>query len=51
MLCKKWRNTNDELLPGSFIFIPGFPDKKYQLKTKRGKMPKWTGIMNKFATG
>jgi hypothetical protein len=51
MLCKRWRNTNDELVPGSFIFVPGFRDKKYQSKTKRGQMPKWTGIMNKFATG
>jgi hypothetical protein len=42
---------NDELVPGSFIFVPGFRDKKYQSKTKRGQMPKWTGIMNKFATG
>ena len=51
MLCKRWRNTNDELVPGSFIFVPGFRDKKYQSKTKHGQMPKWTGIMNKFATG
>jgi hypothetical protein len=55
MLCKRWRNTNDELVPGSFIFVPGFRDKKYQSKTKRGQMPivstKWTGIMNKFVTG
>jgi hypothetical protein len=51
MLGKRWRNTNDELVPGSFIFVPGFQDKKYQSKTKRGQMPKWTGIMNKFATG
>ena len=51
MLCKRWRNTNDELVPGSFIFVPGLRDKKYQSKTKRGQMPKWTGIMNKFATG
>jgi hypothetical protein len=29
MLCKRWRNTNDELVPGSFIFVPGFQDKKY----------------------
>jgi hypothetical protein len=36
MLCKRWRNTNDELVPGSFIFVPGFRDKKYQSKTKRG---------------
>jgi hypothetical protein len=28
MLCKRWRNTNDELVPGSFIFVPGFRDKK-----------------------
>ena len=28
---------NDELVPGSFIFIPGFRDKKYQSKTKRGQ--------------
>jgi hypothetical protein len=46
---------NDELVPGSFIFVPGFQDKKYQSKTKRGQMPKastkWTEIMNKFATG
>jgi hypothetical protein len=21
MLCKRWRNTNDELVPGSFIFV------------------------------
>jgi hypothetical protein len=55
MLCKRWRNTNDELVPGSFIFVPGFRDKKYQSKTKRGQMPivstKWTEIMNKFVTG
>jgi hypothetical protein len=30
-------------IPGSFIFFPGFRDKKYQSKTKRGQMPKWTG--------
>jgi hypothetical protein len=24
----------DELVPGSFIFVPGFRDKKYQSKTK-----------------
>ena len=34
MLCKRWRNTDDELVPGSFIFVPGFRDKKYQSKTK-----------------
>jgi hypothetical protein len=28
MLCKRWRNTNDELVPGSFIFVPVFRDKK-----------------------
>jgi hypothetical protein len=38
MLCKGWRNTNDELVPGSFIFVPGFRDKKYQSKTKHGQM-------------
>jgi len=37
MLCKRWRNTNDELVSGSFIFVPGFRDKKYQSKTKRGQ--------------
>jgi hypothetical protein len=37
MLCKRWRNTYDELVPGSFIFVPGFRDKKYQSKTKRGQ--------------
>jgi hypothetical protein len=37
MLGKRWRNTNDELVPGSFIFVPGFRDKKYQSKTKRGQ--------------
>jgi hypothetical protein len=41
MLCKRWRNTNDELVPGSFIFIPGFRDKKYQSKTKRGQMARF----------
>jgi hypothetical protein len=41
MLCKRWRNTNDELVPGSFIFVPGFRDKKYQLKTKRGQMARF----------
>ena len=34
MLCKRWRNTNDELVPDSFIFVPGFRDKKFQSKTK-----------------
>jgi hypothetical protein len=29
---------NDELVPGSFIFVPGFRDKKYQSKTKRGSL-------------
>jgi hypothetical protein len=48
MLCKRWRNTNDELVPGSFIFVPGFRDKKYQSKTKCGQMPKWTGIIHKL---
>jgi hypothetical protein len=38
MLCKRWRNTNDELEPGSFIFVPGFRDKKYQSKTKGDQM-------------
>jgi hypothetical protein len=38
MLCKRLRNTNDELVPGSFIFVPGFRDKKYQSKTKCGKI-------------
>ena len=41
MLCKRWRNTNDELVPGSFIFVPGFRDKKYQSKTKRGQMARF----------
>jgi hypothetical protein len=41
ILCKKWRNTNDELVPGSFIFVPGFRDKKYQSKTKRGQMARF----------
>jgi hypothetical protein len=34
MLCKRWRNTKDELVPGSFIFVPGFRDKKYQSKNE-----------------
>jgi hypothetical protein len=25
---------NDELVPGSFIFVPGFRDKKYQSKNE-----------------
>jgi hypothetical protein len=41
MLCKRWRNTNDELVPGSFIFVPGFRDTKYQSKTKRGQMARF----------
>jgi hypothetical protein len=41
MLCKRWRNTNDELVPGSFIFVPGFRDKEYQLKTKLGQMARF----------
>ena len=41
MLCKRWRNTNDELVPGSFIFVPGFRDKKYQSKMKRGQMARF----------
>ena len=40
MLCKRWRNTNDELVPGSFIFVLGFRNKKYQSKMKHGQMPK-----------
>ena len=32
---------NDELVPGSFIFVPGFRDKKYQSKTKRGQMARF----------
>jgi hypothetical protein len=31
-------NTNNELVPGSFIFVPGFRDKKYQSKTKHSQM-------------
>ena len=41
MLCKRWRNTNDELVPGSFIFVPGFRYTKYQSKTKRGQMARF----------
>jgi hypothetical protein len=33
--------TNDELVPGSFIFVPGFRDTKYQSKTKRGQMARF----------
>ena len=51
MLCKRWRNTNDELVPGSFIFVPGFRDKKVPVENETWSNPKWTGIMNKFATG
>ena len=32
---------NDELVPGSFIFVPGFRDKKYQSKTKHGQMARF----------
>ena len=32
---------NDELVPGSFIFVPGFRDKKYQSKTKCGQMARF----------
>jgi hypothetical protein len=39
---KSWQ----ELVPGSFIFVPGFWDKKYQSKTKRGQMPKWNKQQN-----
>jgi hypothetical protein len=45
MLCKRWRNTNDELVPGSFISVPGFRDKNYQSKTKRGQMAQF---LNKY---
>ena len=34
MLCKRWRNTNDELVPGSFIFVPGFRDKKVPVENE-----------------
>jgi hypothetical protein len=29
------------VVPGSFIFVPGFRDKKYQSKTKRGQMARF----------
>ena len=32
---------NDELVPGSFIFVPRFRDEKYQSKTKRGQMARF----------
>jgi hypothetical protein len=41
----RWRNTNDELVPGSFIFVPGFRNKNYQSKTKRGQMAQF---LNKY---
>jgi hypothetical protein len=34
MLCKRWRNTNDELVPGSFIFDPVFRDKKIPVENE-----------------